>query len=606
MKLAISQMNARAGNFAATLDRMVVQSRIAQNADAACMLFPFTVLTGPSVGAWGENEAYMQDLLLTLSRLSERLSVPALVPVVFNLMGTNVYELFYIAGGRVTPVRYPKGVGATEEDVEALSFEGPLAFEIGSVSVAAAFTRDDLDAIAELPSSFDLVIYFQTEGFCVDDPDSRLAPATAEGAYVRDASQLNAWFVAVGPVGGYDECVYTGGSFVMAPWGELAAALPSFEEDFQIVEVSLESEGPLKNAVQPPQIDRYSFFWDTLVLATRAYLSAEGKNRDCVVALDGSLASAATATMLVDALGPLLVHPLVVDKGDASALADARALARNLRLEAQELSATDIARAAHSFSQSPDEPAVQNALIACRLSMFAAEHHAYVISSADKTALALELNTNGWSDGVFAPFGDVYRCDVARLCEARSLRSSSIRESCFSRQEPPRIAGVNFAGTTNKQRINAVDAALLMHLEFSQGLEALIASGNNHILAESILARLAECELARRSCPAFVAVSSRTVKEAALPVDFAWSDHVRGYRERLEIEEAFQKFADLAKADGFSQVDGQDLVERVSEIRDMLQDIASAGGLDTDNEPKGSPSNSDSFGAWGSKLFSDN
>lgn len=604
MKLAISQMNSRAGNFAATVDRMVVQSRIAQNAGARCMLFPFCVLTGPSVGAWGENEAYVQDLMLALSRLAERLSVPALVPVVFNVMGTSVNELFYIAGGRATPVRFPQEPEVAEGHVEAFATEGPLAFQIGDVSMVAAFTRDDLDAAAELPSTFDLVVYFQTEGFCVDDPDSRLAPAVAEGAYVRDASQLNAWFVAVGPVGGYDECVYTGGSFVMAPWGELAAAFPSFEEDFQIVDLALDSEGPLQNAVQPPVVERYSFFWDALVASTRAYVQADGKNRACVVALDGSLASAATATMLVDAVGPTLVHPLIVDNGDAAALADARALARNLRLEATELSLAELARAAHSFATNPEDVSVQESLIAARMSMFAAEHQALVISCADKTALALELEPNGWSGGVFAPFGDVYRCDVRRLAEARARRSSSVPSSSFSRQHATKLVGANFAGTNEQQRINAIDAALLMHVEFSQGVESLIASGNNHILVESLLERLRACEVARRSCPAFPAVSSRTVKEAALPVDFAWSDHVRGYRERLEIEEAFRKLSAQAPADE-GEPRPQDIAERVNAIRDMLQDMAATDAFEA-GDANAAPGDTNEYGTWGSELFSDN
>src|SRR3954469_18400074 len=138
-------------------------------------------------------------------------------------------------------------------------------------------------------------------------------------------------------LGGQDEVVYDGASFVLNADGAVAVALPGWEERVTITEwqwgvhskwVCVPGDAPEERYVAE---DRSSQVYHAMMLALRDYVN---KNRfpGVVLGLSGGIDSALSAAVAVDALGPARVRCVMLPSRYTSgeSLEDADACARLL------------------------------------------------------------------------------------------------------------------------------------------------------------------------------------------------------------------------------------------------------------------------------------
>jgi len=109
--------------------------------------------------------------------------------------------------------------------------------------------------------------------------------------------------VFVNLIGGQDELVFDGNSFVMSAQGEVTMRAPAFTEGMYVVDLAAEGSGavaPLPGAVAPLQGQEESVY-GALVQGTRDYVD---KHRfpGVVLGLSGGVDSALTLCIAVDAL----------------------------------------------------------------------------------------------------------------------------------------------------------------------------------------------------------------------------------------------------------------------------------------------------------------
>ncbi|MCJ9713399.1 NAD(+) synthase, partial [Bordetella hinzii] len=140
-------------------------------------------------------------------------------------------------------------------------------------------------------------------------------------------------------VGGQDELVFDGASFVLDRQGQLRARLPDFTEGVNIVDVH--ADGSIVAVTPEASVRPYSEeeqVWNALVLGTRDYL---GKNRfpGAIIGLSGGIDSAVVLAIAVDALGAENVRAVMMPSrytADIS-LADARDMAQRLGVRYDEI-----------------------------------------------------------------------------------------------------------------------------------------------------------------------------------------------------------------------------------------------------------------------------
>ncbi|HET7573554.1 MAG TPA: NAD+ synthase, partial [Solirubrobacterales bacterium] len=136
-------------------------------------------------------------------------------------------------------------------------------------------------------------------------------------------------------VGGQDELVFDGQSFVVDPSGAVIARAAQFEEELLLCEVP--SPGPGSARIAEPLPDLAEVY-GALVLGLRDYVCKNGF-RHVGLALSGGIDSALVALVAADAIGAENVSCVVMPSPHSSSetQADARTIAANLGAEAIEI-----------------------------------------------------------------------------------------------------------------------------------------------------------------------------------------------------------------------------------------------------------------------------
>ncbi len=562
MRIAVAQMSTRSGDFEGTLGRMVDYARGAKDQGAELVVFPLTTLTGPSPVTYVDREGLALDLAEVLMRLVDEVGCPCIVPVVSEVYGMPVTEALLLRDGDITPIRLTTYL----EGLAAGSSEGTVAqalpeFEVAGTRFGLAFTYEDLDDYDEYEYDVDVVLFVSSYGFAVDDVSSAMGTSITEGRFLADASATGAWIVGVGSLGCYDAQVFTGSSFVLAPWGELAAQAPSFEEALLVCDVDPHDEGPLKQPLVPEVFDSTLVTWDALSLGLQVLCEQMGSS-DAAVIVDGTLGSMTVATLATDALGPMHVHALVLPTGDRGLDAASERLCHNLRVDARTAPV-----------EGGGDAALARDLAEARLAALARETHAVALGNADKTSLCLE-DAPGTSAARILPLGDLYRTDVIALAHLRNTISPVIPPNVDACYEIEGITSLlRWVMPSAETRLQFVDLVLSSYVEWEYPLSDIVEMRGHKSVVEAIVRRLRDNEVSRAQRGICIAVSSKTLSEARAPYGMVWRDRYRTDDERVSED-------DLERLDrSFGGEDDQAHDRDLSDLLGYLQDFSQGGAF---------------------------
>ena len=148
--------------------------------------------------------------------------------------------------------------------------------------------------------------------------------------------------VYVNMVGGQDDQVFDGGSFVLNPGGALALSLPLFEDCIAHVDFELTDQGwQAGTGTLAHWPDAFEQDYYAMVLSLRDYMRKTGFS-SAVLGLSGGIDSAIVATIAADALGPQNVHCVMLPSQFTSqaSLQDAASVAQALGAPLQTLPIT--------------------------------------------------------------------------------------------------------------------------------------------------------------------------------------------------------------------------------------------------------------------------
>lgn len=544
--LSIAQINTHAGDFDATSKRIVALSQTANEQEARLMVFPMPVLTGQLPPDYPSREGFKIDIDHCLEYLSSNVACPCLVPVISEMDGEPYHEVMLVGDGACSPLRMSAYKRSAQEPSSQEGASGAFAtFELDGIRFVLAQTYEDLDDLAHSSMEFDVVVYMSDYSYALDDVDSVLGAALIENRFAGDARALDAWFVAVGPVGGYGLQMYTGSSFVLSPKGDLVVSAPSFEEHvfFANVEaVGAQAEQPCAVVLEPEIYNRSLHLWQTLVFGLRDYCQKMG-HRQIALIVNGDVASCLLAALSSDALGPTNVHAMlgVPADSDPGRAACAAAEALHIALVPCDI---DLSQIAHNAGLRAD-------ITRACLADFARGSEALVLDCADKTFLALEASAVVCKVAELLPFGDVYRTDLIELAHMRNTISPVIPRESFREFGVPAVEGIDEAESTPEMRLKRIDVTLATYVEWERSLTDVIVRQGEPLVTEAIVRRLYAVQAARETWPASLTASTRPLYSARMPPCFAWNDSVRTDEERSRARDAAKPLelsAEIAKA----------------------------------------------------------
>jgi NAD+ synthase (glutamine-hydrolysing) len=325
--------------------------------------------------------------------------------------------------------------------------------------------------------------------------------------------------VFVNLIGGQDELVFDGNSFVMDARGQVVSRAPAFEEGLYPVDLTLRPDGvePSPGDISPLQGQDESVY-GALVLGTRDYVN---KHRfpGVVLGLSGGVDSALTLCIAVDALGSDRVHSVAMPSRYTSQMSkdDAAEQASWLNVKHSEISiegmfeATLLALKDEFAGRSPDT-AEENIQSRCRgvlLMGISNKTGRMLLTTGNKSEMAVGYATlYGDMAGGFAPIKDCSKLLVYRLCAWRNAQSRVIPARVIERP-PSAELRPDQKDTDSLPPYEVLDPILEAFIEEDLSVDQITARGFDRKVVGRILDLVKRNEYKRRQAPPGVRVSGR-------------------------------------------------------------------------------------------------
>lgn len=521
MRIAVAQMNTRAGDFEFTAQTMLEYAQRAQQQGAELVIYPAPTLTGLLSVPEADTDGLFADLSETINFLSEKLPIAALIPVVTEFDGNAASEVFLVRNGAVTPLKLTAQIAhmsalarsasssqdSNEDTVELAKFEA------GGLTFGIAFTYEDLDAWQDVDDSLDAVIYLPFFGFAVDDSSSAMGMAVAESRYLGDVEEFDSWLIAANAVGAYGNQVFCGSSFFLSPSGDLVKQAASFSEDMVVCDVDQDT---IENFDREDTAGVYNSAlttWGVLATGVRDYTVKSGFD-GVFIAVDGSLNSLVTVALASDALGPMRVHVLLLPNKNSRATSAAELLTARLRVN-------KVAVDSAVFST-----LIDTKLVSAYGYTYADQHNYLTLETADKTILALK-GTEISSAHSLWPLGDMYHADIVDLARVRNTFSPAIDHAVLENISEVVTDGLENAASTPQERIEFVDYVLTSYLEWNKSITAIVEEMGKVDEVKAIISMLHAHQKDRRNTTEVLEMSSKSLTNAQIPHVSVWQDKIR-------------------------------------------------------------------------------
>jgi NAD+ synthase (glutamine-hydrolysing) len=443
MKIAIAQINCTVGDLDGNVDRILDCAVRARDAGASLLITPELALTGYSPedlllreGFYDSCEEAMQRLVAGVHGITVVVGHPARVEderfnaasVVQDGKVIATYHKHRLPNYTVfDEVRYftPSDVPCVFE-LEGTRFGINICADVWETG-AAGFARD---------AGAEVLLVLNASPYHLDKQSSRYQ-------VIRERiDETGMGVVYANLVGGQDELVFDGASFVMDATGRLTHQLPIFEETLGFAELHGAAILPGEIA---PELSQEACVYRALCTGVRDYVQKNGFP-GVELGLSGGIDSALVLTVAVDALGADKVHAVMMPSqytADIS-LEDARAMVKTLGVRYSEIAIrpmfdsflTALEPEFHGLAADATEENIQARTRGILLMAMSNKYGTIVLTTGNKSEMAVGYATlYGDMAGGFGVLKDVPKTLVYRLARYRNTLGAAIPERVITR--PP-------------------------------------------------------------------------------------------------------------------------------------------------------------------------
>ncbi len=399
------------------------------------------------------------------------------------------------------------------------------------------------------------------------------------GLCVRRAREAGATLAYVNMMGGQDELVFDGDSIIVDAAGRLLARGPQFEEALVVADLDLPAAAPgaspadaaadardgttmmihrVSVPVDPslladpaaadpggagpgpvwPRLDSQAEVYAALVTGVRDYV-LKNRFRSVILGLSGGIDSALTATVAADAIGPDLVHVVLMPSQHSSghSVADAEDLVKRQGVHVRTVTIQPMVDAFQAdlrvtgLAAENLQARVRGVIL---MSLSNAEGH-LVLTTGNKSEIATGYSTlYGDSAGGFAPIKDVPKTLVWELARWRNEQAARqgqippIPENSILKPPSAELAPGQL-DTDTLPDYAVLDAVLDDYVVEDMGADELVAAGHDPALVDRVIAMVDHAEYKRRQYPPGPKITPRNFgRDRRLPITNRWQEPRKG------------------------------------------------------------------------------
>jgi NAD+ synthase (glutamine-hydrolysing) len=567
IRLALCQLNTVVGDLDGNVERILAAYDEAESAGCDLAVFPELAITGYPPEDLVLRPRFVAANREALDRVAARTGRCAAV-VGFVDVGRDLHNAAAMcADGKVLGTyrkRLLPNYAVFDEQRYFAPGDDPLRiYEIAGVPVGMVVCEDvwspDGPIAAQSAGGAQLIVipngspYFQGR----QTERERMVATRAEDAHCHIAY--------VNQVGGQDELIFDGASFVVDDNGDLVARLHQLREQVQIVDLDIrpvfrtrlldprgrdvapalpvvavsepspEHPAPARPPVMTPLLDPVEEVYDALVLATRDYVTKNGFTDVCF-GLSGGIDSSLVALIAADALGAEHVHAVSMpsryssdhSRTDAELLCEATGIElRTIAIEPAhaafiQLLGPSFEGLAEDLTEENLQPRIRGMLLMALSNKFRGW---LVLTTGNKSELAVGYSTlYGDTAGGFAVIKDVPKLLVYDLCRFRNDRAGRavIPESVLTKPPSAELR----PGQRDDQSLppyEVLDPLLEAYVEGDRSRSELIEDGLDPELVTRITRLVDISEYKRRQNPPGPRITSKAFgKDRRMPITNAY------------------------------------------------------------------------------------
>lgn len=434
-----------------------------------------------------------------------------------------------LEGGEIAAMRFKRdlpnyGVFDEKRVFHTGPLPGPVNFRgvrLGVMVCEDMWTDEVAECLEE--SGAEILTVLNGSPYEQDKWDTRLNLAVAR------ATECRMPLIYVNQVGGQDELVFDGGSFVLGADASLRAQAPAWTENVLITEWSRDGDAWVCAETErhpPPDGDRA--IYAAMVLGLRDYVSKSGFP-GVLIGMSGGIDSALTAAVAADALGPENVHCVMMPSPYTSqeSLDDASEAARLLGVRLDSVSIEPAMNAfaemlADAFAGTEADTTEENIQARSRgLALMALSNKtgSMVVSTGNKSEMSVGYATlYGDMCGGYSVLKDVYKTKVFELSHWRNENRPDGALGPDGMVVPENII---FKPPTAELKhdqkdedtlppYDALDAILTGLNERDMSIDDVVAEGHDRALVLRIWRMLLGAEYKRRQAPPGVKITGRS------------------------------------------------------------------------------------------------
>ncbi len=432
-RVALAQLNPTVGALNGNVNQIKQTVLSLKDREVDYIVFPELFLSGYPVQDLVSKKSFVQDCMEHLKELASWNDGYSTIGVGCPWMiEEKVYNCFFVLSkGEIRATIQKHHLPNTEVFDEIRQFtSGPISgpYRIGDVRVGTpicedAWYEDVCETLEE--SGAEILIVPNGSPYERNKLDKRF------NRMVARVIETGLPLVYINMVGGQDDQVFDGGSFILNRGGRLASQLPLFDEIIEIVEFQKTHEGWEAQTGELALIpDEDEQDYRAIVEGVRNYIQKSGFSK-VVLGLSGGIDSALVAALAVDAIGAentrcvMLPSPFTSTESNSDALE----LAGNLNCRIEEIQIEPImGQVLNSlepiFAGRPcdlTEENIQSRIRGLLLMALSNKFGEILLTTGNKSEVAVGYSTiYGDMAGGYNPIKDLYKTKVNKLCQWRN------------------------------------------------------------------------------------------------------------------------------------------------------------------------------------------
>jgi NAD+ synthase (glutamine-hydrolysing) len=539
IKIALAQHDSLVGDLQGNADKILLWVKRARDElGADVILFPELNLTGYPPEDLLLRHGFISDTRKVLDKLIKEIQGITAVIGCPIMEKACLYNSAVVIKDGVSVGRYDKqnlpNHSVFDEKRYFIAGDSPCIIETDAGKIGISICEDiwqDGPATQAVKAGAELILNLNASPYHIGKRAERF------DAVSRQARENAIPVVYVNMIGGQDELVFDGGSFVVDEKGDYLMQAPVFEEDLSMIEFTRSNNRLLAvPSVLPPNLPTAESIYRALVLGVRDYVLKNGF-KGAVIGLSGGIDSALTLAIACDALGAENVEAILMPSRytQSMSIEDATEQAETMGAHHQLIQIEPMFEAfldslEETFAGAPVDTTEENIQARCRgiiLMAISNKQGRIVLTTGNKSEMAVGYATlYGDMAGGYAVIKDVPKMRVYELANWRNQQGQVIPQRVIDRPPSAELAD-DQKDEDSLPPYDILDVILEMYVENQCGLEEIIARGFERDTVRKVLRLVDLNEYKRKQAAPGVRITKRAFgRDRRYPITSAYMRHV--------------------------------------------------------------------------------